>query len=180
MNILKKYKFLVFLLLIFSIFACKHKKIEKEKIFSDKNYKKTLINVNKYLLKTEDEQIEDYIKRYKWDMKKTGTGLRYLIYKHGKGQKAKKNEIAKINYTIKLLNGDLCYSSEQQGPKEFIIGKGEMISGVEEGILLLRVGDKANFIIPSYLAYGVIGDQNKIPGNATLIYDIKLLNLKEK
>jgi FKBP-type peptidyl-prolyl cis-trans isomerase FkpA len=77
-----------------------------------------------------------------------------------------------------LLNGDLAYSSGQTGPKEFEIGHGGVESGLEEGILLLHVGDHAKFIVPSHLAFGLLGDQNKIPQRATLVYDIELVKLK--
>jgi len=138
-----------------------------------------LIEVNKHLVKTENQEIEDYIKRYNWDMKQTKTGLRYMIYKHGKGVKAENGKTAKINYTVELINGDMCYSSEKDGPKEFIIGKRNVEAGLEQGILLMRVGDRAKLIIPSYLAFGLIGDQNKIPKKATLIYDINLIEIKK-
>ena len=113
-------------------------------------------------------------------MNKTGTGLRYWIYKKGNGKKAENNKIAKFNYTVKLLTGDVIYTSEISGPKEFLIGRGRIESGIEEGILLLRVGDRAKFIIPSHLAFGLQGDQNMIPAKASLVYDIELLEINDK
>ena len=58
------------------------------------------------------------------------------------------------------------------------LGSGGVESGLEEGILLLKLGDKARFIIPSYLAHGLSGDQDKIPPKATLIYTIKIIDLE--
>ncbi|RLD32199.1 MAG: hypothetical protein DRI83_11260 [Bacteroidetes bacterium] len=112
-------------------------------------------------------------------MTESGSGLRYMIYEEGNGLTAKKGILATINYSIKVITGDIVYSSRQDGPLTFIVGKGEVISGLEEGILLLNVGDKAKFIIPSHLAYGLVGDGNLIPAKTTLIYDIELLNLKQ-
>jgi len=142
------------------------------------NYKNSFVKVNKKLVKTEDEQINDLINRYGWKMNQTGTGLRYMIYKKGSGQKAERMKTAKINYSVSLITGDVCYSSKEEGPKDLLIGKSGEISGLEEGILLLRVGDKAKLIIPSHLAYGLLGDENKIPKRATLVYDIELLEIK--
>lgn len=149
-----------------------------EKQVSKKQLKESLFEANKKAVKTEDRQIEDFISRHHWDMKKTGTGLRYSIYEHGNGEQAMDGKVAVIDYEVSLLNGDVVYSSEQTGPKEFTIGRGGVPSGLEEGILLLRVGDRAKFIIPSHLAYGLAGDQNKINGKTTLVYDVKLLKLK--
>jgi len=170
-------KILIILFLSFSIFlSCKNEK-PPEKQINPAEYKEPLMKVNKKLVKSEDEQIEDYIKRYGWNMKKTGTGLRYMIYKHGSGRRAEAGKVVKINFTVSLLNGDTCYTSESDGYKEFLIGRGGVESGIEEGILLLKKGDRAKFIIPSHLAFGLTGDMDKIPAKATLVYDIELLKL---
>ncbi len=138
----------------------------------------SLVNYNRGVVLTEDQQIEDFVARYGWKMNKTATGLRYLIYKKGHGEKTEKGKMAVISYTVRLLNGKLCYSSDKEGLKEFKIGYGGVESGIEEGILLLHVGDRAKFIVPSHLAFGLLGDQNKIPQHATLVYDIELVKIK--
>ncbi len=142
--------------------------------------KEQLIAANKAAEETEDRQIEDFIRRRGWKMKTTGTGLRYMIYKKGAGKKAETGKIAVIDYEVRLITGELIYTSEKEGAKEFLIGKGGVESGIEEAILLLHEGDRAKFILPSHLAFGLTGDQNKIPPKSTLIYDIKLLTLKDK
>jgi FKBP-type peptidyl-prolyl cis-trans isomerase len=138
----------------------------------------TIIKYNREAARSEDEEIGDFIRRYGWEMTKTPTGLRYMIYHHGNGPKAIKGKTAVLKYTLKLLNGTLVYSSDKDGVKEFRIGYGGVESGLEEGILLLNVGDKVKFIVPSHLAFGLLGDQNKIPPGASLVYDIELLKLK--
>ena len=143
-----------------------------------KEIEESLVEVNKKLVKSEDEQIKDFIDRYGWKMKKTGTGLRYMIYKSGSGPLATIGQVAKVNFTVRLLNGETCYSSDTKGPKEFQIGQGGVESGLEEGILLLKKGDRVKFIIPSHLAFGLLGDTDKIPAKAALVYDIELVELK--
>jgi len=59
-----------------------------------------------------------------------------------------------------------------------VVGHGGVESGLEEAVLLLHAGDKARIIIPSHLAYGLVGDDDKIPARATLIYEIELIELK--
>ena len=151
---------------------------KKPRVIVVDSLKKPLEHVNKKLVKEEDREIKDFIERYNWNMSETGTGLRYLIYKKGNGASAKKGKIAKFNYEVKLITGKVCYSSKTDGPQEFLIGKGGVISGLEEGVLLLRVGDKAKFIIPSHLAFGLLGDEDKVPKRATLVYDLELLEVK--
>jgi FKBP-type peptidyl-prolyl cis-trans isomerase len=60
----------------------------------------------------------------------------------------------------------------------FQIGHGGVETGLEEAILLMKVGDRAKLVIPSHLAHGFFGDDERIPPRATLIYDIKIVNLK--
>jgi FKBP-type peptidyl-prolyl cis-trans isomerase FkpA len=137
----------------------------------------SVMNYNKAVVKTEDQEIEDLIQRYGWTMVKSSTGLRYMIYKHGSGERPVKGKIVTIRYEVRLINGNLCYSSAEKGPKEFKLGQGVVDVGTEEGILLMRVGDRAKFIVPSHLAFGLLGDQDKIPPKSTLIYDIELIKL---
>jgi FKBP-type peptidyl-prolyl cis-trans isomerase FkpA len=170
--------FLVFSIVMFFLSSCGQ---EPGTVHSTKHLTMmddTLLNYNKGVMITEDREIEDFISRYQWKMEKSQTGLRYLIYSHGKGRKAEKGKVATLTYTLKLLNGTFCYSSEIDGPKIFMIGHGGVESGLEEGILLLKVGDRAKFILPSHLAYGLLGDQRKIPQNTSLVYDVTLIEIK--
>ncbi len=96
----------------------------------------------------------------------------------GDGKKAEDGKVVVLEYSVQLSNGHLIYSSGESGLKEFMIGKGEVEAGLEEGILLLREGDCAKFIIPSHFAFGLLGDQDKILPKSTLIYDVKLLKIK--
>lgn len=169
--------FLLFLILILNA-SCNNQPAVEEKQFDERKYEEPFVKANKQAVATEDEQIDFYIKRHKWKMNKTGSGLRYAIYKNGDGRKAETGLIAVMDYSVKLITGVEIYSSAKDGLKEFLIGKGGVESGLEEGILLLRVGDHAKFIIPSHLGYGLLGDQNLVPPKSTLIYDVVLRDLK--
>jgi len=138
----------------------------------------SLIKANRYLVKTENEEIENYITRHGWKMKKTPSGLRYMVYKNGSGPLAEKGQIAVLNYKLMLITGDVLYSSDSTGPLVFEIGHGGVESGLEEALLLLHKGDKARVIIPSHLGHGLLGDQKKIPPRSTVIYDLEIVNLK--
>jgi FKBP-type peptidyl-prolyl cis-trans isomerase FkpA len=142
-----------------------------------KKYDKSLQAANRYLTTLDAERIESYAKRRKWNMKVTKSGLWYQIYEQGKGAQAKEGQVAVLNYKISLIDGTFCYSSDSLGAKEFAIGHGGVESGLEEGILLLKVGDKARFIMPPYEAHGLLGDMKKIPARSIIIYEIELLKL---
>jgi FKBP-type peptidyl-prolyl cis-trans isomerase len=176
---LKSLNIVFFILIISIIFVgCGNDNEAKKNNFNPEKLKEPLVKANKKLVKSEEEEIIDYIARYQWKMSKTETGLRYMIYKNGSGVKAIIGKIAKINFKVSLITGTNCYSSDETGPKFFLIGKGEVENGLDEGILFMKVGDKAKFIIPSPLAYGLVGDDKKIPKRATIIYDVELLEIK--
>ena len=138
----------------------------------------SLIKTNRYLVKSEIEDIENYIRRHQWEMKETGSGLRYMIAEQGNGPKVKDGDIITIRYNLWLINGNLVYNSIDDGPKTFFVGKGGVESGLEEGVLLLHDGDKARFILPAHLAYGLLGDEKKIPPRTAIVYELELIKIK--
>lgn len=154
---------------------------DQKKKQQDEKLEEALIEANKRAISEEKYLIRRYIKRHKWDMKKTGSGIYYGVYREGNGAKARKGMKATLDYTIQLLNGYVCYSSKEKGnPKRFIIGKGEdVVSGLHKIMPHLQEGDKAKVIIPSYLAHGIAGDKDEIPSTATLVYDIHVLKLDQ-
>ena len=141
--------------------------------------KESLIRANKGLVTIDKERIEAYAERHQWDLRTTETGLWYQIYEHGTGDSARNGLIASLKYTVSLLDGTQCYSSDSTGEKTFLIGQGGVESGLEQGVLMLRVGDKARFIMPPHLAHGLPGDNNKIPARSTIVYQVELLNLTD-
>ncbi|NTW25467.1 MAG: peptidylprolyl isomerase [Lentimicrobium sp.] len=165
-------------LVLILLFSCSSNTEQSQgKSDSSRDLEEKLIYANKRAVKEENEQIERFIKRYKWQMKETGSGLRYDIYYQGIGDKAVPGKLAILKFSLRLIDGTAVYSSEKDGFKQFVIGHGGVESGLEEGILLLRVGDRAKFIIPSHLGFGLLGDQDKVPPKSTLIYDIELVAL---
>ncbi|MFC4219568.1 peptidylprolyl isomerase [Flagellimonas marina] len=110
---------------------------------------------------------------------KTNSGLRYKIIQKGSGAKAQKGKTVSVHYEGCLANGQVFDSSYKRNqPIDFTIGVGQVIPGWDEGIGMLQVGDKARLVIPSHLAYGSAGAGGVIPPNATLIFDVELMNVK--
>jgi peptidyl-prolyl cis-trans isomerase A (cyclophilin A) len=110
---------------------------------------------------------------------KTESGLRYKMIQKGNGKKAENGKTVSVHYTGQLEDGKVFDSSyPRKKPIEFPLGMGNVIEGWDEGIALLQVGDKARFVIPSDLAYGTRGAGGVIPPNATLIFDVELMDVK--
>ncbi len=109
----------------------------------------------------------------------TNSGLRYKILQEANGKKAAKGDMVSVHYKGQLLDGTVFDSSyKRKEPIDFTIGVGQVIPGWDEGIQLLKVGEKARLVIPSSLAYGESGAGGVIPPNATLIFDVELMNVK--
>jgi FKBP-type peptidyl-prolyl cis-trans isomerase FkpA len=135
--------------------------------------KNELTDVNRYLVQKDRERIQNYIERKNLQMKESPTGLWYYIKEEGNGKFFTDNDKISINYVCSLLDGTVCYNSDIIGPKEFVLGKSEIESGLNEGLRLLKPGGEAIFIFPSFLAYGLVGDGKSIPSRAVLVYEIK-------
>lgn len=109
----------------------------------------------------------------------TDSGLRYQIIQKGEGVAAEKGKTVAVHYKGMFPDGSEFDNSYKRGnPIEFPVGMGNVIAGWDEGIQLLKVGDKARFVIPSHLAYGSRGAGGVIPPNATLVFDVELMNVK--
>jgi len=110
---------------------------------------------------------------------KTESGLRYQIIQKGSGAKASQGKNISVHYKGQLADGRVFDSSyERKQPIDFQVGVGQVIKGWDEGLQLLQVGDKARLVIPSHLAYGSQGAGGVIPPDATLIFDVELMDVK--
>lgn len=158
--------------------SCGDKKQNKQLVQSvtQKQVEDYLEQNNRDFLKYEADKINEYVERHDLNVIQTGTGLRYQIHDKGDGVLIKEGDIVTLEYEISLLNGDLIYSSENDGVKTFIVGRGGVESGLEEAILKLSKNSVATLIIPVHLAHGLIGDGNKIPTRATLVYSLKVID----
>ena len=108
----------------------------------------------------------------------TDSGLRYKIIQKGSGAQAEKGKSVSVHYEGSLDNGQVFDSSyRRKDPITFTLGIGQVIQGWDEGIALLKEGDKARFVIPSYLGYGERGAGGVIPPNATLVFDVELVKV---
>lgn len=109
------------------------------------------------------------------EAKRTGTGLRSVVLTAGTGESPKPGDNVTVTYSGKLLDGTIF--DENLDPARaftFRLGRGLVIDGWEEGIQLMKVGEKRLFVVPFELAYGTKGNPPKIPRRATLVFEVEL------
>ncbi len=108
----------------------------------------------------------------------TASGLKYVDVVVGKGASPAAGKTVKVHYTGTLENGKKFDSSvDRNEPFSFTIGVGQVIQGWDEGVMTMKVGGKRKLIIPSNLGYGARGAGGAIPPNATLLFDVELLDV---
>jgi len=140
----------------------------------------------------DDQLINDFLAENSIEAEKTESGLYYMVTEEAAGEKPEAGDTVKVNYVGKLMDGTVFDTSQEEiakeagiyneqreyGPIEIPIGKGRVIKGWDEGIMLLNEGSKATLYIPSGLAYGPRAAGAKIPANSTLIFDVELVEVK--
>jgi len=171
-----------YLLIIFSVFvfsSCSSEKEQEEKINIDERLlRKQLENVQKPVITMENDIINSYVKQHQLNVNTTGTGLRYAILKENKsGKNIQPMDVVQLKFKIYLLDGTLCYSSDKDGKKTVKVDYDNVETGLHEGLKLMRKGEKGFFILPSHIAHGVVGDNNKIPPKSPLRMEIEVVDI---
>jgi len=133
----------------------------------------------------DDKMLQDYFAKNNIKATKTASGLYYTVSKPGAGAQITKGQQASIMYTGKTLEGkafdsnvDTAVGHHGTDPLKFIVGMGQMIPGMDEGIALLKKGSKATLYLPSPLAYGAQSPSPNIGANAILIFDVDVVDVK--
>ncbi len=118
------------------------------------------------------------ISSYAQETVTTKSGLKYAILHSGGGDQAYANRMVKVKYIGMFEAGDT-FDQNQTGNFEFVLGRGQVIKGWDEGIRFMQTGDIYKFWIPAALAYGKKGVPDVIPPDTPLIFEVELLEVND-
>lgn len=170
--------------------ACLLKVTAKEEVEKERTKKMEEQKVMMELRKNEEpKSLAKYLEDNKISIKPTVSGLYYIQKTSGKGAKPGKGDTVKVNYTGRLLDGTVFDTSDKETAKQsgayderrpyepiaFVLGMGQVIPGWDEGISMMNNGTKAQFVIPSVLAYGERGG-GPIPPYSPLVFEVQLVS----
>lgn len=131
----------------------------------------SLLTINQDLIHKEDSLLEIYVKSKNETFKRSEIGFWYKKNDSGNGNGIKNKAACNFTYKLSFLDGKVI----ENGRKSVIIGKKQLVTGLEEGLKLLHKGDIATFIIPWYLGYGMKGNEH-IPPYTSLRYEVRIGN----
>jgi FKBP-type peptidyl-prolyl cis-trans isomerase len=145
-------------------------------------YEVELVDINPTFAVPDDNLLQKYLTKNKiTTAQKQPSGLYFVpTVSNPAGAPAKAGTTASVLYTGKLLDGTVFDASSQHGntPLSFVVGSNNLISGFNEGVSLMRKGEKATLLIPSGLAYGAAGASPSIGPNTPIIFDIEVVDVK--
>jgi FKBP-type peptidyl-prolyl cis-trans isomerase FkpA len=139
------------------------------------------IEATKKMFQREEYKILEFIKMdslHAYETSSSGFWYTYNTKIEAKEATPKSGDIVELDYDIRNLNDSIFYSKKHLGIKNYKVDKEDFISGIQKGIKLMKVGETITFVIPSYNAFGISGDGDKIGINQTIKSTVTLLNIK--
>ncbi len=132
----------------------------------------------------DESLLKEYFEKNHIKPLKTASGLYYTVSSEGSGPEGKVGQMYSVNYTGKLIDGKKFDSNTDSAfhhtePFNVPVGKGNVIKGWDEGLLLYKKGGKGTLYIPSTMAYGAQEKGAQIPANSILIFDIEVVDIKD-
>jgi len=172
----------IFILVFLGLNSCSEQEARAPITSSKSNGLLSTISVLKEINKAEETKIKNYIKKdslHSYISSPNGFWYRYIVKNDSDTVFPVKGDIVQVSYDLLDLNDQIIYSKETNGIKEYVVDKEDFIRGLQAGIKLMKEGESMKFIIPSFNAFGVLGDEKKIGMNTSIISRITLININK-
>ena len=175
------YKFLILACATLLFVSCKSPEARRPESISSGSFIQESVERNKELYAKEQMSIESIMKQnseHEYMASQSGFWYFYNTKLADSIASPHFGDIVNFNYNVKSLNGALIYSKADLKTQNYAMDKQEIFTGLREGLKLMKIGETVKFIIPSFNAYNVVGDENKIGVNTSIISTVTLINIK--
>ena len=173
---------LIIINFFFFIFSCFSNKPRKPINFENQSSLNESVERSKKLYEREHQQLKEYAKKSPYDFLESTHGFFYVITEKSKekGEYPETGNIVIFDYNVKNLEDEVIYSFDDIGEQDILLDKQKLIYGLNEGIKLMKVNEKAIFLFSSHGAYGFHGDNDKISFNTPIVCEVHLKNIKTR
>ncbi|WKD86378.1 putative FKBP-type peptidyl-prolyl cis-trans isomerase FkpA [Polaribacter huanghezhanensis] len=164
-------------------FSCKEQEARRPIVQKTATILSETLDQKKKLIALENKVIENYIAQdstKQYHVASYGFWYSYITQKQLETQTPKIGDVVEISYNITNLYGNVFYAKDELGIKKYKIDKEDFIPALQEGIKLMKVGETITFVIPSYRAFGLVGDEHKIGVNQTIKSTVTLIKIIKK
>ncbi|CAI8314171.1 MAG: putative FKBP-type peptidyl-prolyl cis-trans isomerase FkpA [Flavobacterium sp. SCGC AAA160-P02] len=168
-------------IILFSFISCREQEVRRPITASKTHLLTSTVEALREINKIEEAKIEKYIENdslHKYTRSSNGFWYRYITKIEKDMTLPKKDNIVELSYDFIDLDNQIIYSNEQIGIVKYIVDKEDFIPGLQKGIKMMKPGETVKFIFPSFNAFGVLGDNNKIGMNQSIISRVTLINIK--
>ena len=169
-------------LVLLLIFSCRNESEQTAQVsIADPQWSSNhSVDFNREIHALEELGIAIYLEHHKdLKMKQSISGLRYQIIGNNNSNEvlAQEGDVLTLDLKIELLDGTICYENDSI-PETIVLGRSDRESGLQEALVMMRKNDKAKLILPSHLAYGLLGDSKSVPPQSIVIIEVELLNIQ--
>jgi len=179
----------IFFVILLAACGNSDKQTNKQPKFVD-DLHKNVEKVNKFLNEKDNDRINAFLRHHNLEATFNETGFWISQIEKGNGETIENGSLVALMGKIYLLDGTLCYEYDEENPLVFVVNKSNelstdvttqnVVSGLHSALLLMEKGERAVLIFPPHLAHGIIGDGGNIPPRSILVYDVKVLNIKNQ
>lgn len=170
--------FYFFILLAFT--ACQEEEVRVYPVvYVNNNFYENSKLRTKVLLNAEQKEFKTYMQKNKMQFTPNGSGVWMSNQPKITNYTAKTNDYIKYQYQILNLDNQVLYNFDELGTKEIILGKANVIRGLQSSLQYIEPNDSATVLIPSNLAFGYKGDGNKINPNQAIVLNIRVLEVRK-
>jgi FKBP-type peptidyl-prolyl cis-trans isomerase len=141
--------------------------------------KQRLQSINKYMSEKEQDILQSYIARQQLDMQQSSTGYFYQLVEAGRGAPVANKDVVVLHGSILLIDGTPCYTYSERRPLRVAVGSFADINILNTALLGLRQGSRVRFVFPAHMAFGLLGDGDKIPPQSPLVCSFELAAVEQ-